>query len=124
LIFLAAAQVSLCWAFYFVILNEGEGLLDDIADLIVLEADSLGGDTLLYITRAFGALSNPDGPAATAKALRILVEHMQNGNEIGMLQWCHCLQDDDVNKSRDMYSSDNAKMFDHMYKIVTIHYIM
>ena len=67
----------------FVISNEGEGLLDDIADQIVLEADSLGRDTLLYITRAFGALSNPDGPAATAKALRILVEHMQNEQEAG-----------------------------------------
>jgi len=67
----------------FVISNEGEGLLDDIADQIVLEADSLGRDTLLYITRSFGALSNPDGPAATAKALRILVEHMKNEQEAG-----------------------------------------
>lgn len=67
----------------FIISNEGGGLLDDIADQIVLEADSLGRDTLLYITRAFGALSNPDGPAATAKALRILVEHMQNEQEAG-----------------------------------------
>ena len=26
-------------------------------------------------------------------------------NEIGMLQWHHCLRDDDVIKSHDMYNS-------------------
>jgi hypothetical protein len=67
----------------FVISSEGGGLLDDIADQIVLEADSLGRDTVLYITNALGVLAKADGRAA-AKALRSLVEHLQDntGNQI------------------------------------------
>ena len=61
----------------FVISSEGGGLLDDIADQIVLEADSLGRDTVLYITNALGVLAKADGRAA-AKALRSLVEHLQD----------------------------------------------
>ena len=67
----------------FIISSEGGGLLDDIADQIVLEADSLGRDTVLYITNALGVLAKADGQAA-AKALRSLVEHLQDntGNQI------------------------------------------
>ena len=67
----------------FVVSSEGGGLLDDIADQIVLEADSLGRDTVLYITNALGVLAKADGQAA-AKALRSLVEHLQDntGNQI------------------------------------------
>jgi len=64
----------------FVISSEGGGLLDDIADQIVLEADSLGRDTVLYITNALGILAKADGQAA-AKALRSLVEHLQDNNK-------------------------------------------
>lgn len=66
----------------FVISNEGGDLLDDIADQIVFEADSLGRDTVLYITRALGVLVKPDGPVA-AKVLRALVEHLQTEQEAG-----------------------------------------
>ena len=67
----------------FVVSSEGGGLLDDIADQIVLQADSLGRDTVLYITNALGVLAKADGQAA-AKALRSLVEHLQDntGNQI------------------------------------------
>jgi len=67
----------------FIISSEGGGLLDDIADQIVLQADSLGRDTVLYITNALGVLAKADGQAA-AKALRSLVEHLQDntGNQI------------------------------------------
>ena len=61
----------------FVISSEGGRLLDDIADQIVLEADSLGRDTVLYITNAVGLLAKADAQAA-AKALRSLVEHLQD----------------------------------------------
>lgn len=61
----------------YVISSEGEELLNDIADQIVVEADSLGRDTVLYITNAAGALAVRDERGA-AKALRSLVELLQN----------------------------------------------
>jgi len=64
----------------YVISSEGESLLNDIADQIVLEADSLGKDTVIYITKAAGALAVNDDRAA-AKALRSLVELLQNNND-------------------------------------------
>lgn len=60
----------------YVISSEGEELLDDIADQIVVEADSLGQDTLTYVTKAVGALAIRDERGA-AKALRSLVELLQ-----------------------------------------------
>ena len=65
----------------YVISSEGEDLLNDIADQIVLEADNLGHDTLVYITQAAGALATQDERIA-AKALRSLVEVMQNNDQI------------------------------------------
>lgn len=65
----------------YVISSEGEELLNDIADQIVIEADSLGHDTILYISKVAGALAIRDEKEA-AKALRSLVELLQNnGNE-------------------------------------------
>lgn len=61
----------------YVISSEGEELLNDIADQIVEEADSLGRDTLIYITKAAGALAIRDERTA-AKALRSLVELLQD----------------------------------------------
>lgn len=61
----------------YVISSEGEELLNDIADQIVVEADSLGRDTVLYITNAAGALAVRDERGA-AKALRSLVDLLQN----------------------------------------------
>merc|ERR1711957_335737 len=63
----------------YVISSEGEDLLDDIADQIVAEADGLGQETLAYITKATGALAIRDEQGA-AKALRSLVELLQNNN--------------------------------------------
>lgn len=60
--------------------SEGEELLNDIADQIVVEADALGRDTVLYITSAAGALAIRDERAA-AKALRSLVELLQNDGD-------------------------------------------
>ena len=67
----------------FVISSEGGRLLDDIADQIVLEADSLGQDTVLYMANALGVLAKADGQLAT-KALRSLVETFQEniGNQL------------------------------------------
>ena len=64
----------------YVISSEGEELLNDIADQIVIEADSLGHDTILYISKVAGALAIRDEKEA-AKALRSLVELLQNNNE-------------------------------------------
>jgi len=64
----------------YVISSEGEELLNDIADQIVVEADSLGHDTILYITRAASALTIRDDKAA-AKALRSVVELLQGKKE-------------------------------------------
>ncbi|KAL3817430.1 hypothetical protein ACHAXA_011059 [Cyclostephanos tholiformis] len=69
----------------FVISSEGGGLLDDIADQIVFEADSLGRDTVLYITNALGVLAKADGQVA-AKALRSLVEHLRDDKD-DQLNW-------------------------------------
>lgn len=65
----------------YVISSEGEELLNDIADQIVFEADSLGQDTLIYVAQAAGALAIRDERGA-AKALRSLVELVQDsGND-------------------------------------------
>mmetsp|Transcript_5695 Transcript_5695/g.11042 ORF Transcript_5695/g.11042 Transcript_5695/m.11042 type:complete len:493 (+) Transcript_5695:30-1508(+) len=64
----------------YVISSEGEELLNDIADQIVAEADSLGHETLIYITEAAGALAIRDEQGA-AKALRSLVELLQNNGD-------------------------------------------
>eukprot|EP00584_Thalassiosira_punctigera_P005369 CAMPEP_0172544070 /NCGR_PEP_ID=MMETSP1067-20121228/14306_1 /TAXON_ID=265564 ORGANISM="Thalassiosira punctigera, Strain Tpunct2005C2" /NCGR_SAMPLE_ID=MMETSP1067 /ASSEMBLY_ACC=CAM_ASM_000444 /LENGTH=978 /DNA_ID=CAMNT_0013330569 /DNA_START=63 /DNA_END=2999 /DNA_ORIENTATION=- len=61
----------------YVISSEGEDFLNDIADQIVVEADSLGHDTLIYITKAASALAIQDERGA-AKALRSFVELLQN----------------------------------------------
>lgn len=63
----------------YVISSEGEELMNDIADQIVLEADSLGRDTVVYITHAAGALAIRDEKAA-AKALRSLVGLLRNSD--------------------------------------------
>ena len=62
--------------------SEGEELLNDIADQIVKEADSLGRDTLIYFTQAAGALSIRDDKSA-AKALQSLVHAIQSSKEEG-----------------------------------------
>jgi len=64
----------------YVISSEGEELLNDIADQIVVEADSLGHDTILYITTAASALAIRDEKSA-AKALRSVVELLQGKGE-------------------------------------------
>ena len=64
----------------YVISSEGEELLNDIADLIVVEADSLGHDIILYITKAASALAIRDDKGA-AKALRSVVELLQGKGE-------------------------------------------
>ena len=64
----------------YVISSEGEELLNDIADQIVVEADSLGHDTILYITQAASALVRRDDKGA-AKALRSVVELLQGKDE-------------------------------------------
>ena len=64
----------------YVISSEGEELLNDIADQIVVEADSLGHDTILYITKAANALAIRDDKGA-AKALRSVVELLQGKGE-------------------------------------------
>ena len=61
----------------YVISSEGEQLLNDIADQIVVEADSLGHDTVIYITQAAGALAIRDERGA-AEAIRSLVELLRN----------------------------------------------
>ncbi|KAL7534614.1 hypothetical protein ACHAXR_005995 [Thalassiosira sp. AJA248-18] len=61
----------------YVISSEGEELLNDITEQIVVEADSLGRDTLVYLSQAAGALAIRDERAA-ANALRSLVELLQN----------------------------------------------
>jgi len=65
----------------YVISSEGEELLNDIADQIVVEADSLGHETLIYITKAAGALAIRDEQGA-AKALRSLVRLLQSNGDI------------------------------------------
>jgi len=52
----------------YIISSEGEELLNDIADQIVQEADSLGQETLRYVTEAFAARDEK----AAAKALESL----------------------------------------------------
>jgi predicted unusual protein kinase regulating ubiquinone biosynthesis (AarF/ABC1/UbiB family) len=56
----------------YVISSEGEELLNDIADQIVEEADNLGHDTLIYVTKALGALAVRDEKSA-AKAIQSLI---------------------------------------------------
>jgi len=60
----------------YVISSEGEELLNDIADQLVIEADSLGHDSLIYLSKVAGALAIRDERTA-AKALRSLVEVLQ-----------------------------------------------
>ena len=64
----------------YAISSEGEGLLNEISDQIVKEADSLGRDTLIYFTQAAGALSIRDEKSA-AKALQSLVHAMQSNKD-------------------------------------------
>ena len=66
----------------YVISSEGgERLLDDIADQIVVEADSLGRDTVLYIAGALSSLTaTTSDDRAVAGTLRSLVELMQGSN--------------------------------------------
>lgn len=61
----------------YVISSEGEELLNEIADQIVKEADSLGHDTLIYFTQAAGALSIRDEKSAS-KAFQSLVHALQS----------------------------------------------
>jgi hypothetical protein len=61
----------------YVISSEGEGLLNEIADQVVKEADSLGRDILIYFTQAAGAISIRDEKSA-AKALQSLLHALQN----------------------------------------------
>ena len=63
----------------YVISNEGEELLNDIADQIVDEADNLGRDTLIYITEAAGALAIRDD-RTFSKALQSIFLVLQNEN--------------------------------------------
>lgn len=65
----------------YVLSSEGEQLLDDIVDQVVEEADSLGRDSLLYISQAAGALAIRDEKAA-ARALRTLVDILQNNDDV------------------------------------------
>jgi hypothetical protein len=65
-----------------VISSDGEELLNDIADQIVEEADSLGHDTLMYVTKAVGALAIRDEQNA-AKAIQSLLGILQGGNKQG-----------------------------------------
>eukprot|EP00804_Cyclotella_cryptica_P005702 CCRYP_000066-RC/>CCRYP_000066-RC protein AED:0.31 eAED:0.31 QI:2105/1/1/1/0.75/0.4/5/294/436 len=60
----------------YVISSDGEELLNDIADQIVEEADSLGHDTLMYVTKAVGALAMRDEQSA-AKAIQSLLGMLQ-----------------------------------------------
>lgn len=64
----------------YIISSEGEELLNEIADQLVEEADSLGRDTLLYITKAVEVLSIRDERTA-GKALRSLVDIFQTNSE-------------------------------------------
>ncbi|KAL7512379.1 hypothetical protein ACHAXN_009361 [Cyclotella atomus] len=64
----------------YVISSDGEELLNDIADQLVEEADSLGHDTLIYVTKALGALVAGNDRSA-AKALQSLLSILQGGNE-------------------------------------------
>lgn len=64
----------------YVLSSQGEELLNDIADQLVVEADNLGYDTLRYITEAAGAFAIRDERAA-AKALRSIVEIFQTDGD-------------------------------------------
>lgn len=64
----------------YVISSDGEELLNDIADQLVEEADSLGHDTLIYVTKALGALVAGNDRSA-AKALQSLLSILQGSNE-------------------------------------------
>ncbi len=64
----------------YAISSEGEELLNEIADQIVKEADSLGRDTLIYFTQAATALSIRDEKSA-AKAIQSLVHALQNNKD-------------------------------------------
>lgn len=65
----------------YAISTEGEELLNEIADQIVKEADSLGRDTLIYFTQAATALSIRDEKSA-AKAIQSLVHALQNNKDV------------------------------------------
>lgn len=66
----------------YVISSDGEELLNDIADQIVEETDSLGHDTLMYVTKALGALAARDDRSA-AKSLQMLISILQGDKEHG-----------------------------------------
>ena len=66
----------------YVISSDGEELLNDIADQIVEETDSLGHDTLMYVTKALGALAARDDRSA-AKSLQMLMSILQGDKEHG-----------------------------------------
>lgn len=63
----------------YVISSEGDELLNDIADQILIEADTLGHDTLVYATKAAGAVAIRDEQSA-AKALNSLIHILQDEN--------------------------------------------
>ena len=56
----------------YVISSDGEELLNDIADQIVEEADNLGRDTLMYITKALEAFARRDDQSAVRLLMSIL----------------------------------------------------
>lgn len=60
----------------YVISSDGEELLNDIADQIVEEADNLGRDTLMYITKALEAFARRDDQSA----VRLLMSILQQRN--------------------------------------------
>lgn len=60
----------------YIISSEGEELLNEIADQFIEEADSLGRDTVSYITKAVDTLAIHDERGA-AKALRSLIDLLQ-----------------------------------------------
>jgi len=64
----------------YVISNDGEELLNDIADQIVEEIDSLGHDTLLYVIKALRVLALRDDQSA-ANVLQSLMLLLQGGND-------------------------------------------
>ena len=56
----------------YVISSDAEELLNDIADQIVEEADNLGRDTLMYITKALEAFARRDDQSAVRLLMSIL----------------------------------------------------
>ena len=68
----------------YVISSDGEELLNDIADQIVEEADNLGRDTLMYITKALEAFARRDDQSAVRLLMSILQQRNskeKDGNE-------------------------------------------